>query len=250
MPKKNYIRKKVQTKRRKVPKTGLLVLSRPGQVIPRTAYAVFKTRYKFGVLGTNTLSSSGSFVAKMNSCYLPFNTGSVDGTNIYNITGYVASTAQPAGFSQYCSQSNGLYLYQRVYKSTIKVTTMGGQVGKAYNFCVFPIESGVSVGDYEKCTNYPNSKVANFASIYAPKTITNSMLTAKIAGVTNKVVMTDDTYQGNDVQDPTAQYTWIISWQSSNSATPGAGGDPIFEVELTNYVKLEQPNFQDVSSSQ
>lgn len=240
VPKKSYARKK----------TGILMISRPGQVIPRTAHACFKTRYKFGVLGTSSVSQQGSVVIKLNSLFKPFNTGSVDGTNIYDVTGFNSGAAQPAGFAQYCSTANGLYLYNRCYKSSIRITTMGGQLGKAYNFCCFPVESGATVGDYERCTNYPNSKVANFASIYKPRTITNTMQVSKLAGVENRNVLIDDNFIGTDVADPAADFHWIVAWQSSNNAVPGSGGDPIFEIELTQWCRLEQPNLQDVSSSQ
>jgi len=240
-------RRKTFKKRKRATKkgTGMLLLTRPGEIIATKARGIFRSSYKFKVAGEIAAAASQVAVCKLNSCVTPFQTIPVM-TGVSNVTGFDGVNDDSTGFDTYVGDVGQLYNRARVYKSNIKVKCMGGLLGTAYSLCVVPIKAGATPSTYKQISNLPYSKeLKDFATIYAPASLSHSMTVAKIAGVPNSVVMNDPEYVGFDAtEDPTEQYSWYVCWQTADGTTPAGG--IAFEIEIDHYVRFEQPNTQDV----
>lgn len=235
---------KKKTYRKKVG-PSMLLMTRPGEVIPTKARGIFRTTYKFKVAGNISAAASQTAVVKLNSCNLPY--AAIPAmTGVTDVTGFDGLNDDATGFNTYVGDTGQLYNRCRVYKSTIRVKCMGGLLGTSYSLCVVPIKAGASTASYRTTSNLPFSReLKDFATIYSPTTLTNSISVSKIAGVPNSVVMNDPEYVHDDTTDPVEQYSWYICWQTADGTTPTGG--IAFEVELDQHLRFEQPNTQDIS---
>lgn len=227
-----------------VGRPNVLMLSKPGQVIPRMAYAIFRSHFKIGVNGNTADATQGSVVVKLNSCVAPF-AGCVIPTNINQISGFT-SGSDASGYNNYVGTSSQLFQRCRVYSSNITVRTMGGLLGTAYNVCVFPVKAGATVGTtYRSFVAYPYSKCTKtYATIYQPCKISNTMSVARLFGTTHDAVMTDDLFlQTSSTVDPSNLGSWVIGWQTADGLQPSGG--VTFEITIDHHCRLEIPNTED-----
>jgi len=242
MPKKYKSFKKLKYVKKTKKKAGPnhLVLSRPGQVIPRSAYATFRGNFKMAVNASSASTGTDHVYVKGNSLYQPF--FGVVGTDKLAVTGF-ASTDNLSGAGNWIGTNNQLYGAFRALRSTIRVKccNLGGY---AYNVTVVPIVAGVTK-TYKQASNMPNSKEMNFATIYTPGKLTNTMSVAKMAGVSEKDLMGEVSYYGSVTQDPSTQFGFLIVWQSADASTNAT--KLVFEIELDVYGRMELPNFEDIS---
>lgn len=197
------------------------------QLVPST----FATKIGvcLGGLTPTATSALGVFQVSGNSCHLPFNSVLAN-ANTRTISNYVTgsgaafyssanyATIQPQGFTNFLA-AGGLYTNYRVLASKIILQVNPRGPDDAVFVCVNANASGTNYNsNIWTIGESPFSSKVQHCSLYKSKdTVTKTLTTGKVYGVTDSAIRQDQAYSGAFNTSPSNEWVWNVIIQTLNN---------------------------------